>query len=111
MLILSIMQFQFQCNELLRKKQNLKYAADEAAASAALCFDEASFGSGVFRFDRTAAREKAAKVISLNLPEEQGESIRWELTFSDERQDHPYVEVTIRQERLRAVSVYEYVGF
>ena len=35
-LIVTIMSYQFQCNRLLREKQQLKYVADEAAATAAL---------------------------------------------------------------------------
>lgn len=109
-LILTIMQLQFQCNELLRRKQNLKYAADEAAASAALCCDDESFGIGVLKFDRRTAQKRAEETIRLNLTGRYEENLRWEIRFFDEEQDRPHFVVTIYQRELKAVSTYEYVG-
>lgn len=107
LLILTIMQYQFRCNNLLREKQQLKYAADEAAASAGLCFDEESFGQGQLRFDRKKAMEKAEQMITYNLGRK---DILWKIAFSD--QDlRPSVTITIETEKLKAVSKYEHVPY
>lgn len=115
LLILTIMQYQFQLNHLLRQKADLKYAADEAAASAGLCYDEEGFGDGVLRFDRRKAEEKAGEMIRLNLSasgsENQGDEISWALDFDDEEKERPKVTVSLRQGRLLVRSEYEHVPY
>ena len=102
------MGYQLQCNRLLREKQLLKYAADEAAATAGLCFDEESFGEGRLLFDRKKALEKAERVISYNL---QDAEIVWKISFVDQNARNPLVTVTIEKKRLKVFSKYEYLPY
>lgn len=107
-LILTIMSYQFQCNQMLREKQLLKYAADEAAATAGLCFDEDHFGEGRLLFDRKKATRKAEQVISYNLQDSQ---FIWKISFTDQGQQRPFVTIIIEKDRLKVLSKYEYLPY
>ena len=107
-LILTIMSWQFRCNDMLREKQLLKYAADEAAASAGLCFDEDSFGQGRLLFDRKKAVNKAEQVISYNL---QSREVVWKISFADQGLQSPFVTVMIEKGPLKVLSKYEYLPY
>ena len=107
-LILTIMSYQFQCNRLLRERQLLKYAADEAAATAGLCFDEERFGEGKLLFDRRKALQKAERVITYNVP---ASEIIWKISFADQDEKNPSVTITIEKKRLKVMSKYEYLPY
>ena len=107
-LILTIMSFQFQCNQLLREKQLLKYAADEAAATAGLCFDEIHFGEGKLLFDRRKALQKAEQVIAYNVSDSE---IIWKISFADQDEKNPSVTITIEKKRLKVMSKCEYLPY
>ena len=111
LLILTVMQLQLQCGELLRRKQFLKYTAEEAAASAALCLDAERFGDGILRFDRILAERKAEEIIGLNLTEEEQKELEWEIHFFEEDQSRPYVTVILYQQKLKVSSTYEYAAY
>ena len=107
-LIVTIMSYQFQCNRLLREKQQLKYVADEAAATAALCFDEVSFGEGRLLFDRKRAMKKAEQIIAYNL---QNSKLIWKISFEDQDVQRPSVTITIEKDRLKIMSKYDYLPY
>lgn len=96
-----------QLHDLLRTKEGLKSAADEAAASAGLCIDEQAFGEGYLRIDREEAEARAEEMLLLNL-KEKGKAARWEVDFAEEG-EIPSVTVTVYYKNLKAVSVYEYL--
>lgn len=107
-LIITIMSYQFQCNRLLREKQQLKYVADEAAATAALFFNEVSFGEGKILFDRKTAMKKAEQIIAYNL---QNSKLIWKISFADQDVQRPSVTITIEKDRLKIMSKYDYLPY
>lgn len=110
--MLNIMSWQFQINSLLREKAELKNAADEAAATAGICFDESLYGDGLLRFDRERAREKSEEILRLNLPEKGNvEETRMEITFEGENEGRPAVTVTLQRGKLKVLSRYEHVPY
>ncbi|MGN0659961.1 MAG: hypothetical protein ACI4LA_10215 [Emergencia sp.] len=112
LLMLNIMSWQFQINSLLREKAELKNAADEAAATAGICFDESLYGDGLLRFDRERAREKSEEILRLNLPEKgNAEETRMEITFEGENEGRPAVTVTLQRGKLKVLSRYEHVPY
>lgn len=112
LLMLTIMSYQFQLNSLLREKENLKFAVDEVASSAGLCFDEERFGDGSLSFDREKAKRKAEEIIRLNLMQNEDETpVSCKIEFFDEEGESPKVVVTLQKERIKAVSVYEHVPY
>lgn len=110
-LILTIMQYQFTLNQLLRDKADLKNVADEAAAAAALCVDAESFGEGALCFNRETAASKAGASISANLKERMMKDLQWEITFNGEELQRPEVSVVLQWKKLKVISVYEYVPY
>ena len=102
-LIVTIMSYQFQCNRL-----QLKYVADEAAATGALCFDEVSFGEGRLLFDRKRAMKKAEQIIAYNL---QNSKLIWKISFADQDVQRPSVTITIEKDRLKIMSKYDYLPY
>ncbi|NLD10906.1 hypothetical protein [Aminicella lysinilytica] len=104
--IVTITGMQFTCNQMLHTKQEMKFAADEAAATAALCLDEEAFGDGNLYFNKEKAGAQAKAMAGLNMPKGKCKvDIEF---FAGER---PAVKVIIKRGRLTAVSKYEYVAY
>lgn len=104
--IMTMTGMQYRCNAVLHKKQDMKFAADEAAATAALCIDREAFGQGVIKIRRDEAERVAADMAALDLKEQDAEIA---VEFSDG--ERPMVKVTITDGRLRVTSEYEYVAY
>ena len=104
-LILTISGYQLKCNKMLHNKQNLKHAADEAAATASLYVDWKEYGEGNFVFDEDIAVTEGKRMLSLNLP---GESIISQFYF-ESNNDSPRVRVWVKMGKLQSISEYEYL--
>ena len=102
--MVTVMGLQTSLNELMHRGQELKFAADEAAATAGLCIDPEAYGEGIIRFDREKAREEALAITRLN--GKQGAS----LSIQYEEGEHPAVTVRLKQGELQVHSKYEYLG-
>lgn len=106
-LILTMMSCHIQCCRVLRTKELLKVSADEAAATAGVCFDPRAYGEGVLQFDEEKARSRAAQMIELNL-KKAGIEPQWNLYFSGSA-ERPAVTVEVSYEQMTARGSYEYV--
>ncbi|HKM28121.1 MAG TPA: hypothetical protein VJY37_00400 [Anaerovoracaceae bacterium] len=80
-LMTTIIYFQIDCNEMIRYKQQLKFAADEAAATASVCIDMDSFGEGLHVYDDATAVVKAKEIIELNLA---SKAVTFDISFVDD---------------------------
>ena len=104
--LVAAMGFQNQWNLMYHRSLELKYAADEAAATACLCIDRQAYGQGYIDFDRGEAERKARAIVCDNL---KGSDFRMELTFHTGAR--PGVSVRLRKGELGARSTYEYVTY
>lgn len=77
----TIIYFQIDCNEMIRYKQQLKFAADEAAATTSVCIDMDSFGEGMHVYDDATALVKAKEILALNLD---AKNVTYEISFVDD---------------------------
>lgn len=98
-----VMGMQTDFDRLLHQGQELKFAADEAAATAGLCIDPESYGDGLIRFDRERAEGEAREMTALNLKGNADLAIRFR------EDEHPSVTVILRKGRLQVHSEYEYL--
>ena len=106
MYLVAAMGYQNRWNITYHKVLELKYAADEAAATACLCLDLAAYGQGRIDFDRAEAERKARAITAANL-----KSPEFDLRFFYIYGSRPGVGVHLRKDGLGARSVYEYVAF
>lgn len=104
--IVSITGMQFQCNSMLHTRQEMKFAADEAAATAALCLDRNTYGEGILSFDKDKAKASAETMAALNM---QKGNYTIALDYLEGKK--PGVKVIIEKGKLRAASEYEYVAY
>lgn len=111
LLILTIMQYQFTLNHLLSQKAELKYAADEAAATAGLCIDAQMYGEGNLCFDKEKARKRAEQSLEYNLNVSENDDVKWEIHFEEGEDQRPKVIVRVHQGKMNIVSVYEHVPY
>lgn len=73
----------------------LKAAAEEAAAGAALCQDEAQYGKGFLVIDSRAAEEYAAFAaadVERRLPEPMGAKVNYEMKIFDDAKGYDGIE-------------------
>ena len=104
--IVTISGMQLYCNGMLHSRQDLKFAADEAAATAALCLNRSDYANGSITFDKAEAERCAEEIAGLNLKKD-----KFKLEISYLSGNRPAVVVTIRQGVLKAHSRYEYVPY
>ena len=104
--IMTMTGMQYRCNSVLHRKQDMKFAADEAAATAALCIDREAFGQGIIKIRRAEAERAARDMAWLNLGKESG---KLGIRFTEGVR--PTVTVIITEGKLRAESEYEYVPY
>lgn len=104
---MTVMGLYSELNSEIREKRLLTDMAEEAAATAALFYDENAYGYGRYRFDRAKGRSMAYESLKLNgLPAEAGAAIE----FSDDGDD-PSVRVTLNYDGRKFSAVYEQKGF
>ena len=103
--MVTVMAVQTELHQVMHEAQELKFAADEACATAGLCLDAESYGDGVLRFDRGKAEKEARAITALNLP---GKAVEMRFTFREDTK--PSVRILLTCGRLSAASEYEYVG-
>ena len=104
--IMTMMGMQSSCNHMLHTRQEMKFAADEAAATAALCIDRRAFGEGLIRLDRVEAERSARIMAHMNLREQ-----NYDFRIEFPREQDAAVRVVITEGRLSVTSEYEYVAF
>ena len=63
---MTVMSLYAELNAEIREKRLLTDLAEEAAATAALFYDENAYGYGRYRFDRTKAEAMAKESLRLN---------------------------------------------
>lgn len=104
---MTVMSLYSEMNVKIIEKRLLTDMAEEAAATAALFYDENSYGYGRYRFDRAKGRSMAMESLRLNgFPDDGTASVE----FFDGGDD-PYVRVTLRYEDREFSAVYEQKGF
>ena len=104
--MITLTGMQNQLNQVILLQRELQYAAEEAAATAALSLDREAFGEGYLRFDREGGRKAAKEITEKNLKE----PFSMDVTYGEGRA-RPWVRVIIRSGKQRAVGEYEYVSF
>lgn len=104
--ILTISSMQLSCNEMLKDEQDLKFAADEAAATAVLCLNKFEFGNGNITFNKKTSERRAREITRVNL---RNKDFKLALRYLEG--ETPAVEVWLRQGKLKAHSKYEYVSY
>ncbi|MEF9922403.1 MAG: hypothetical protein RR313_07060 [Anaerovoracaceae bacterium] len=83
-LMSTIMYFQVDCNEMMRYREQLKFVADEAAATASVFVSANDFGEGYKIYEDMAAKAAADKMIRLNLKTKS--PVTYEIYFEDDSQ-------------------------
>lgn len=104
---MTVMSLYAELNAEIREKRLLTDLAEEAAATAALFYDENAYGYGRYRFDRTKAEAMAKESLRLNGFNKISDA---EIKFYDGGDD-PYVKVTLEYEGRKFSAVYEQKGF
>lgn len=107
-MIITVIGFQMECNQLLRQKQNLKFMADEAAASASLCIKPYDFGEGKLVFDQEKATAVAQEIVKQNMP---GKEVNTQVFFMMTGEKRTAVTVRLMWDNLTETSTYEYVSY
>lgn len=107
-MILSVISLQMKCNQLIRQKQELKFMADEAAASAGLCIDPHRFGEGELVLDKEKAIGTAQEIVKQNMP---GKEVETKVLFVAAGAKGTAVTVILSCDNLKATSTYEFVAY
>ena len=80
LLMTTIMVFQLDCNQMIQKQEQLKFAADECAATACIYTLDESFGEGIQVYNDKKAIENLEEMLKLNL---KNEEICYKVSFED----------------------------
>lgn len=106
--MLGISSLQFQYNRLTHTKMEMKFAADETAATAALAVDIRSYSRGILKFDEAAAINSGNKIIENNMKYKLFK-VKYNFLYADTLS--PKVVVEISMDGMKVCSKYEYVIF
>lgn len=106
MLVLSGLSLQFKCNEMLYRKTQMKMAADEGAATAALMIDKEAYKRGELKLDTEGGKKKADDVIENNMGRIQ---VTTSYTYGYTDDNNPWVTVILEFNGMKASSQYEYI--
>ena len=104
---MTVMCLYAELNAEIREKRLLTDLAEEAAATAALFYDENAYGYGRYRFDRAKAEAMALESLRLNGFDKISDA---EIELYDGGDD-PYVKVTLEYDDREFSAVYEQKGF